>query len=220
MGQATHRGGVRTRSPAHRRRAGAESAVDRKARRSALAETDAAFRAGGPYLQAVLQALANRLAEALRSACLIRPGPDAVHSTPLVIAHADAAALRVLRLLSTNAGAFASACDARAAQTGQSIFLPLVSSACMRLWSTREAWWYLEHVEVSSVIVAPVRAGGRVFGMLLLWREGRAPRFTRADRVFAEEVATRLAPAFVAAEKDGSSAILRCAEVAPAQARR
>jgi hypothetical protein len=220
MGKAIRGDGYRTRPPAYSRRGVAESVGERKARLLALVETDAAFRAGGPYLQAVLQTLANRLARALRSACLIRPGPDADPSTPLVIAHSDSAGLHVARLSRTNAGAFASACDARATQTGQSIFMPVVSSACMRLWSTPGAWWYLEHVEVSSVIVAPVCAGGRVPLMLLLWREGRARGFTRTNRVFAEEVACRLAPAFVAAERASLSAARRRAADVPAQATR
>jgi GAF domain-containing protein len=71
----------------------------------------------------------------------------------------------------------------------------------MRLWTRPEAWPYLERVEVRSVIVAPVRATSRVLGMLLLWRERCGPAFTETDRVFAEEVTRRLAPAFAAAEE-------------------
>jgi hypothetical protein len=99
--------------------------------------------------------------------------------------------------------AFAAACCARAARTGQSIFLPVVSSAALRLWTLPPAWAYLDSVDVSSVIVAPLRTNRRVYGMLLLWREQQRPSFVESDRIFAEDVTRRLAPAFAAPRRQG-----------------
>jgi len=57
-----------------------------------------------------------------------------------------------------------------------------------------------EELEISAVLIAPMRARGRVIGTLSLWRRGVRPGHSERDRQFVQELADRAALAIDGAQ--------------------
>jgi GAF domain-containing protein len=95
-------------------------------------------------------------------------------------------------MLRQSGDAFLYACSTRVAQTGRPILISEVSPALLQVWTSLAGWNHLEHFDVRSLLVVPLRWAGRLRGSVLLWREGTCQPFTDLDLVFAEDVAVRL----------------------------
>ncbi|HET6315486.1 MAG TPA: GAF domain-containing protein [Chloroflexota bacterium] len=168
----------------------------RAVRARALAETSAAFAAGGLDLDAVCQELADRLASVLVGDSLIRPvGFGGAERLPVALGPRGSNR-KLARVVEADPWALAAACSARAVEMGRSILLPELSVKCLRLWSAAAAWPSLDELGIGSMVVAPVRAGGRPLGSMLVWRAGAGPPLGTWDQLFVKEVAARLAAAY------------------------
>ena len=168
------------------------------ARARALAESSAAFSAGGPNIQSVCDELAEKISSVLVASCLIRPLGDEAGQLPVAFGHTRSREQpEVSTLLKANPRALVAACSARAAEMRCSILLPDVTLRCLQLWSEPTVWPLLDELGISTLLVAPVHASTRAFGSVVVWREWPAAPLCWDDQVFAEEVARRLAAACV-----------------------
>ena len=168
----------------------------RLVRARALAETSAAFDAGGSNVTIVCRELADRVAAVLGATALIRPLGGGMTDLPIAVSQAGGRRHHeVVKLVEADPHALAAACSARAAQMRGSILLPQVDAKALRLWSERSAWPWLDALGIGSMLVAAVCARRRAVGSIVVWRPRAGPPLQEDDRLFVEEVARRLAGA-------------------------
>jgi GAF domain-containing protein len=171
---------------------------ERLVRARALAETSAAFSAGQHSIRVVCRELADRVAKVLAAACLIRPLSAGAEDLPVALGQVrDRFSRELATLVEANPQVLAGACSARAAEMDCSILLPEMPAKCLRLWSDQAAWACLDKLRVSSMLVTPVRASSRPVGSMLVWRQKPAGPLHADDQLFVEEVARRLACAYL-----------------------
>jgi len=126
--------------------------------------------------------------------------------------HSDVAARSLMRdILSLGPHTLVDAFSLRALQTGQSLVVPVISDDLFRLWVQPEFVAYLDAYRVTSLLVAPIRRANRRRGVVRVWREEPAPRFTHDERVYVQA----LVDGVVTAMHDRSSASSRHQERAP-----
>jgi len=174
------------------------SGRERLVRARALAETSAAFSAGGQNISVVCRELAERVANILLAGCLIRPLLGGVQVLPVALGQVrDDVKPEVANFIEANPQAILAACSARAAEMRCSILVSELAAKCLRLWTEQAAWPGLHKLAIRSVLVAPMCASERALGTILVWRLQPAPSLQAEDRLFVEEVARRLATAYL-----------------------
>lgn len=114
---------------------------------------------------------------------------------PAAMAHVDPERRAFLYWLMQRSGSSARSSHAFATKilhSSESIYIPAVSSATLRLWSDPAFLEYLDRYPVRGVVIVPIVRGRRVAGTVCVWREHPRPVFDECDLAFLEHVGVRL----------------------------
>jgi GAF domain-containing protein/anti-sigma regulatory factor (Ser/Thr protein kinase) len=163
------------------------------ARLGTLAEASRLFAAASLDLQAVLDAVARRVAAALGDLGVVGLLSDDGQQLRLAaIAHHDPEALAVMTQL---LGDFPLRVDegisGYALRTGQGQLLPQIQPEQLRAQIKPEHWPYLDRFGIHSLMVAPLRVGGEVVGTLGALRDTPGRPYTADDLTMLQELADR-----------------------------
>ncbi|HEU0296376.1 MAG TPA: MEDS domain-containing protein [Anaerolineales bacterium] len=165
------------------------------ARMEAQAEISRTFVEAGLDYQSVLNTVARRTAELIGDSCVITLfSEDSQRAFPAAFHHPDPIALALMEeaLLhiwqgGTDTERF------RMLLAGDSIYIPVVNPEEYRAQSEPEFWRYLDEVGVSSVLIVPLKAQGRVIGTLGITRDSQGDPYSRDDLTLLQNIADRAA---------------------------
>jgi PAS domain S-box-containing protein len=174
----------------------AEAQIQQQTLRSQiLAEVSQAFSEALLDYQAVLDAITQRCADVLGDGCAIRLlSDDGQWLNPVAVYHRnpDARAFIEENLIKTTQKAN-EGLHAQVIQTNQPLMLPAVSMHELRSKVSSSVLPYLERFQVSSVLIAPLRARGRVIGTIGMSRDQPGQPYSLEDQVFLLNLADRAA---------------------------
>jgi PAS domain S-box-containing protein len=165
------------------------------ARMGALAEISRTFAEAGLDYQSILNTVARRTAELIGDACVITLfSEDSQRAFPVAFHHRDSNALTLMEeaLLHIWQGGT----DTERFQmllAGESIYFPVVDPEEYRAQSEPEFWPYVDAVGVSSVLIVPLKAQGRVTGTLGITRDHQGAPYTHDDQILLQNIADRAA---------------------------
>jgi PAS domain S-box-containing protein len=174
----------------------AEARQRRQAARSAaLAEASRAFAAAQPSLDDVLMALVRTATAQVGDVCILRLlTDDGQWLRPVAIDHRDAARLPMLREVLADAPTRLSyGLTGQAAATGEPVFLPDALATELRPSIRPHFLPYLDRFGISSMLIMPLKARGRVIGTIYCSRDAEGPLYTDEDRDFFYALADRAA---------------------------
>jgi PAS domain S-box-containing protein len=163
------------------------------ARMEALVEISHAFVEAGLEYQSVLNTVARRTAELIGDACVITLfSEDNQRAFPVAFHHSDPNALALMEeeLLHIWQGGTVTE-SFQMLLSGESIYIPVVDPEEYRAQSEPEFWHYLDVVGVSSVLIVPLKAHGRVIGTLGVTRNRQGTAYTRDDQILLQDLAER-----------------------------
>ncbi|MGN6563431.1 MAG: GAF domain-containing protein [Thermomicrobiales bacterium] len=165
------------------------------AQAAALAEASRAFAAAQPSLEEVLTTLTTAATTLLGDVCILRLlTDDGQWLRPVAIAHRDAARLPVLReVLAEAPTRLGHGLTGQAAATGEPIFLADALATALRPQIKPHFLPYLDRFGISSMLIVPLKARGRVIGTIYCSRDAEGPLYTDEDRDFCFALADRAA---------------------------
>jgi PAS domain S-box-containing protein len=146
--------------------------------------------------QSTLDTAARQLASVIGDACLIRLlSADGASLELAAVHHPDPQAAAFAGSLFAEEGPRPIAGDLapRVVQTGESLLLPTISSEQLRALSDPRYWPILDRFAITSVLYTPLRATGRVIGVLVMARIGRELPYTEEDQRVVQDLADRAA---------------------------
>jgi len=171
----------------------AEEALRRQAARlEALADASRAFSNALDY-RATLDTVARRLAELIGDSCLVRVvSDDGAWLEPVAYSHRNPERGALVRAIHESSPQRAyEGITGRVIHDGESLLVPVLTEERIRADMKPEYWPYLG--SVTSLLIAPLRARGRVFGHVTLLRDAPGPAYTAEDRAFLDDLAARAA---------------------------
>lgn len=160
-----------------------------------LAEVSQAFSEALLDYQTVLDAIAQRCADVLRDGCAIRLlSEDGQWLNPVAVYHRDPDTLAFIQEYLVKAAQKADeGLHAHVLQTNQPLIIPAVSMDELRSRVPPSALPYLERFQISSILIAPLRARSRVIGTISTSRDQPGQPYTLDDQVFLQNLADRAA---------------------------
>jgi PAS domain S-box-containing protein len=172
-----------------------DEAHQHAARMNTLAELSRSFIEAGIDFKQVLETVSTRVAEVMGDGCIVRLLSDDRQWLETVAAHhTDPDAAPFVREIMAAARVPADeGSSGRMFRTGESSLIaraPIEPSATPL---TQEQQRYVDQHATQSVIVAPLRAPGRMIGTLTVLRDRPGTDFSPADQVLAQEIADRAA---------------------------
>ncbi|HET8629925.1 MAG TPA: GAF domain-containing sensor histidine kinase [Thermomicrobiales bacterium] len=175
----------------------AEEAQAQAARLALLADASRAFAEAGLDLPAVLDRVARQVVASLGDTCVIRLlSADGRWLEPVAVYHPDPEARAFGDAMLARAPERADeGLNGRVMRTGEPVFLPVVDQDAFRAAIKPEYREYFERFGTYSVLIVPLRARGRVLGVLSIARETPGRPYTLADQRLLEELAERAAVA-------------------------
>jgi PAS domain S-box-containing protein len=171
----------------------AEAELKRQAARlQAIADASRAFASGLDY-RSVLETVVKRLAEIVGDCCLVRVvSEDGAWLEPVAFWHRDPRRGALIRSTQMESPQRADeGITGHVLASGESLLIPELTPERVRAQMKPEYWHYLE--SVTSVLIAPLTARGRIFGHVTLLRDAPGPAYTRDDQSFLEDLAVRAA---------------------------
>ena len=171
------------------------------ARAEALAEISRVLAEAQLDYQGVLNTIVRRVAELLEGVCVLRLlSDDRQYLLPAAVYHPDPEVLPVVRdLLASAPHRVDEGLSARVMQTGEALLMSAVSPEELRASAKAEYALYLERYGISSLVLVPLRAQGRVIGTLGLSRDTPGRPYTIDDQSFLQDLADRGALAITSA---------------------
>jgi signal transduction histidine kinase len=172
----------------------AEARMRQQAERiAALAEASQAFAMARLDLEAVLKAVARRVAELLGDVCSVRLiSDDGTKLIPVAFHHTIPEAYEVFRTLpSFGVRGVHEGTVGQVMSTGQPL---LIANRPVEEWRSMVLpdWIpYVERFGMHSLVIVPLRASGTTIGTLGLWREKTPEPFTLDDQQFVQDLADR-----------------------------
>ncbi|HVR70667.1 MAG TPA: ATP-binding protein [Vicinamibacteria bacterium] len=161
-----------------------------------LAETSHVLAQAGLALDRVARAVVDRLAGSVGDLCVLRLlTPDGTMLHPVAFQHRDAG---VTTLLATTLGDVPSGDGllGHAVRSHEGVWRPRISAEELLAAAPRpELREYVDRMGVSSLLVSPLLASGRVLGTLALLRDRPGPPYTAEDRDLVTALASRAAAA-------------------------
>ena len=146
-----------------------------------------------------LQGAARRLAELIGDACTIRTvSADGRWLVLAALQHHDperADALR--RLLDATPQRTDEGVSARVAQDGEPLLMPVVDQERLAAAAKPEYRDWVREAGIASLLMVPMRAQGKVIGVLALYRDREGLPYDGDDLSFAQDLADRAALAIV-----------------------
>jgi signal transduction histidine kinase/HAMP domain-containing protein len=183
-------------------------------RTEALGQVSQALADAGLVYQQVLDTIVQRISTVLGDMCVIRMiSADGRWLESAAMFHPDADALADLERATLGTR---QRCDegvyGQVVQSGQSVLFPVLAPQevsdvvvpALRTWLTRH--------ELHSIIIAPLRAGGRVIGTLAVSRTVPGRPYSAFDREWVQELADRASLSIMAALLHGDN-VRRAAEL-------
>jgi PAS domain S-box-containing protein len=162
-------------------------------RMEALAQISRTFVEVGLDYQSVLNTVAQRTAELIGDSCVITLfSDDNRRAFPVAFHHPDPKALALMEESLLNI--WRGGTDTERFQmllAGESIYFPVVDPEQYRAQSEPEFWHYLDTVGVSSLLIVPLKAQGRVIGTLGITRDSQRDPYTRDDQILLQNIADR-----------------------------
>jgi PAS domain S-box-containing protein len=170
----------------------AEQDIRRYATRmEALAEISRAFVEAGLEYQSVLSTVARRTAELIGDSCVITLfSDDNQRSFPVALHHPAPKSLSLLEETYLRRGRTPTAYFQKLLAS-ESIYIPVVNPEEFRASLPPVFWPYLDAVGVSSVLIVPLKAQGRVIGTLGITRDRQGAAYTRDDQILLQDLADR-----------------------------
>lgn len=163
------------------------------ARMETLAEISQAVAEAGLDVQAVLDTIARQTAEVIGDTCVITLlSHDEQWFEPVAFHHANSEVKALIEsLFITTSASARNEWLAPVFQTGQPLFIPVVSQEQMRQSAQPEYLPFVEQVGMHSLLIVPLRVQGRVLGTLGLSRDKPGKPYTLDDKVFLQSLADR-----------------------------
>jgi hypothetical protein len=179
------------------------------ARAHALQLISAAYLEHGTRDAAAVKSAAAALTKRLIGGCTISVWRGTCVQAQVAAEHPDPTTRRVLQRLARHApGCGGDAFSSKLRESNELIVFPTVSPAMLRLWTAPGFAPFLEHQEITSLVVAPLRVSVGVAGALSVWREGAPWPFNSHELTFVESAARLLAHALMATHHGSSGAPL------------
>ena len=182
------------------------------ARQALLAEASRAFAAAGLDTRVLLDDIARRVGDTIGDTCVVRLVVEGgTLLEPAAIYHPDpAAAALIQELLAQEPARLDEGISAEVARTGQAVLVAEVPLAEQRRRIKPAYWPFLERLGAYSVLLVPLRIGGRILGTLGVSRDRPGRPYTPEDAALLQELADRAALALEAGRRfDQSVAALR-----------
>jgi PAS domain S-box-containing protein len=145
----------------------------------------------------LIETVARRLGDVVGEGCAVRllaregdvfqaGGAITFHPDPAIMAEArELAESQPLRLGEGVTG--------RVAQTGEALLLPVITTAQILAQTPLEYHPMVKRLAISSLLVVPLKAGGRVIGVISMSRRDPRRPFTIEDQRLVQDVADRAA---------------------------
>jgi hypothetical protein len=146
--------------------------------------------------QATLDIAAQQLAEDIGDACVIRlVSDDGAWLELTALHHPDPAAAAFIRdvLAADKYQRVDEGLSGRAVQTGQPVLIPIISSEQLKTTIEPKLWALLDRFTIASLLIAPLRAAGRVIGVIVMSRNQPGRPYTEADQALLQDLADRVA---------------------------
>lgn len=164
-------------------------------RMSVLAETASIFSSAALDYHALLDLVARRIADLTGDACIVRLiSDDASYVDPLAIYHADEETSRALReraalgRLRSNLSILG-----QVIEQSEPVMLNAADIAAIPSEKRSDYFPLLKELNVSGLLIVPMRVRGRVIGVIKIAREGERPPYTDDDRTLLQNLADRAA---------------------------
>src|SRR5258706_10610506 len=164
-------------------------------RTQALADISGTLAAVHLDYQAVLDATARHTTELIGDACAIRLVSDDGQWLEVVsLYHPEPKTLAFLHeMLAANPLRTDVGLGAQVIQTGRPVLIPVISPEQLKAIVPSTASSILEHINIHSLLVVPLRAQGGVLGTLTLTRDQPDRPYTSEDQAFLQDLADRAA---------------------------
>ena len=171
----------------------AQLARDR-GRAQALAEASRAFAEARLDVEAVLSAVAHRIAEILEGGCVVRElSEDRRWLTAVAFHHTDPAVLAFWQDMLATPQPADEGINGRVVQTGVPHLLAHPTRDEVRATILPEHWPFLERFMIHSLLIVPLRVRGSSVGTLAAQRTTPNRPFTEEDKLFLQDLADRAA---------------------------
>ena len=170
-----------------------EAALTARTRLVVLAEASARFLEAGPDRAALLAAAALAVSEACGDACLVDLFPEDGQPGPWTrFHHPDAAAWADLAGVRDATRALADAVRVEVVAADDAVFKPVLEPGALAARAPAAGPWLGLH-PVHGLLAAPLRVGGRPFGVLAVFRHRPHAPYSMDDRLLLEGMADRAA---------------------------
>lgn len=167
---------------------------EERVRDHALAAASREFAEARLELGAVLASVTYRVAELVGGGCVVRQlSEDGRWLTPVGFHHTDPEALALWRDMLSAPQPSDAGLNGRAVGTGEVQFLPRLSPDEARAIVLPEHRPYVDRFGIGSLVVVPLRAGGRTLGTISIQRDSAERPFSEEDRAFLGDLADRAA---------------------------
>jgi PAS domain S-box-containing protein len=162
------------------------------ARATTLAEFSQALVEDNLHMQRLFDTIAQRIALAIGDACFLTMCPADEQSMDIVaVGHAQPEALALLRTTLREPFPMLGGMADQVLQSGRPLLIPHVPFEFIQAQLKPEYLPYLERYGMSSLLIAPVAARGRLLGALILNRHQPGRPYTEADQAFLQDLADR-----------------------------
>jgi PAS domain S-box-containing protein len=163
------------------------------ARATALADLSRALAETGLEAQPLLDIIARRMTELVGDTCVINMlSADGQWLEPAAVYHVDAEGAAFIRdLIASVPYRVGEGMAGQVAQTGQAMLVPVIppEQAHARIKGSYRP--FLDRFGMSSLLIVPLRARGRILGTLGLSRDRPGRPYTTDDQVFLLDLADR-----------------------------
>ncbi len=163
-----------------------------EARLRTLAEISRLFAAESLHSPDLLETIARHIAMIVGDCCVISVVSDDKHVlNPVAIFHRNHEALHLLRsvvgkmFLRGGIGL-----QNQVVKTGQPLLLTDIQEDLMSRMLMSEYRPYLEQVGIASMLIAPIQAGSRFIGTLIMGRDRHGSSYTQDDVAFVQDLLT------------------------------
>lgn len=165
-----------------------------EARAQALAELSRMLAEAGFKQQTPFDEIVQHISTVLGDSCkLSLLSDDGQWLEVKALYHPDPEALAIMRnLVLPIRTPIGHGLTGRVAQLGEPLLAPNVSAEQLRAELKPEAWPYVERFNITSLIIVPVRARGRILGTLSLSRDNLSEPYTITHQIFLEDLADRV----------------------------
>jgi PAS domain S-box-containing protein len=170
-----------------------EQQIQRHALHSnALADASRVLAEAGHALPALFETITRHVAHVIGDTCILAILSDDQQSMQVMaIGHADAEASALIRALFPTPYPAHQGLAGQVVRSEQAMLLPIVPPAQICAQIMPEYQPYLDHFDMTSLLIVPLRARGRLLGTLSVSRDRPGRRYIADDQSFLQNLADR-----------------------------